>query len=78
MEALRGWCEKLGRDPAEIEWGVGVEPNDIERFLAHDADAYVGMGFRQFTLGFNGPTWSVEHGAGFLAWRDNLNRTRDA
>jgi hypothetical protein len=31
------------------------------------------MGFSQFTLGFNGPDWSVERGAGFLAWRDEVN-----
>ena len=45
------------RPSLSIEWGVGVEPEDLERFLRHDAERYVDMGFRQFTLGFNGPTW---------------------
>jgi probable F420-dependent oxidoreductase len=73
LAALRGWCAEIGRDPSDIEWGLGVEPDDIERFLARDAAAYVAMGFTQFTLGFNGPTWSVERGVDFLAWRDEMN-----
>jgi hypothetical protein len=35
---------------------------------------YVGMGFTQFTLGFNGPHWSVDAGRPWLAWRDGMNR----
>ena len=73
VAALRGWCAEVGRDPAEIEWGMGVEPEDLERFLTRDAATYLEMGFRQFTLGFNGPAWTVERGAGFLAWRDEVN-----
>src|SRR5688572_25266589 len=45
VDALRRHCAEVGRDPAEIEWGVGVEPDDVERFLAADADTYVAMGF---------------------------------
>ena len=60
VAALRGWCERVGRDPAEIEWGVGVEPEDLDRFLEQDAATYVEMGFTQFTLGFNGPAWTVD------------------
>ena len=41
--------------------------------VAHDADAYVEMGFTQFTLGFTGPRWEVERGARWLAWRDRRN-----
>jgi alkanesulfonate monooxygenase SsuD/methylene tetrahydromethanopterin reductase-like flavin-dependent oxidoreductase (luciferase family) len=73
IAALRRWCEPIGRDPAEIEWGLGVEPEDLERFLAEDADKYVEMGFSQFTLGFNGPRWTVENGEPWLAWRDRRN-----
>jgi probable F420-dependent oxidoreductase len=78
VKALRGWCAEIGRDPTEIEWAVGVEPEDVERFLSRDAEIYVAMGFTQFTLGFNGPTWSVEQGADFLAWRDEQNRATTA
>jgi probable F420-dependent oxidoreductase len=73
VRALREHCDAIGRDPAEIEWGVGVEPDDIDRFVAEDAATYLEMGFTQFTLGFNGPAWDVERGAGFLEWRDRLN-----
>jgi probable F420-dependent oxidoreductase len=75
VDALLGWCERLGRDPATIEWGLGVEPEDLDRFLDDDADTYLAMGFRQFTLGFNGPSWTVAAGARWLAWRDERNRS---
>jgi hypothetical protein len=65
----------VARDPSEIEWGVGVEPEDLDRFLAEDAGTYLAMGFTQFTLGFNGPSWDVDSGARWLAWRDERNRT---
>ncbi len=76
ITALRAWCDEIGRDPHEIEWGVGVDPNDLGRFLAEDADTYIAMGFSQFTLGFNGPAWAVDDGAPWLAWRDELNVAR--
>jgi probable F420-dependent oxidoreductase len=74
--ALRRWCQEAGRDPAEIEWGVGVEPEDLDRFLRDDAPVYLEMGFTQFTLGFNGPAWDVEPAAPWLEWRDRQNAQR--
>jgi probable F420-dependent oxidoreductase len=76
VAALRGWCDEIGRDPASIEWGVGIEPDDLDRFLAGEAATYLDMGFTQFTLGFNGPAWDVDAGAAFLAWRDERNAAR--
>jgi probable F420-dependent oxidoreductase len=73
IAALRRWCDQIGRDPAEIEWGVGLEPDDLERFLARDVQTYIEMGFTQFTLGFNGPDWPVNAGAPWLSWRDARN-----
>jgi probable F420-dependent oxidoreductase len=73
VSALRGWCAEIGRDPAEIEWSVGIEPDDLDRFLDDDAATYLAMGFTQFTLGFNGPDWRVENGRRMLAWRDERN-----
>ena len=73
VEALRRWCERFERDPAAIERAVGVEPDDLERFLAEDADMYLAMGFSQFTLGFIGPGWTVEAGHPWLSWRDERN-----
>lgn len=74
VAALRRACETIGRDPGEIEWGLGLEPDDLDRFLREDATTYVAMGFTQFTLGFNGPDWAVGAGANWLAWRDEHNR----
>jgi probable F420-dependent oxidoreductase len=76
VEALLEHCAAIGRDPNEIEWGVGVDPEDLERLLADEAPTLVEMGFTQFTLGFNGPTWDVERGALWLAWRDRMNAAR--
>jgi probable F420-dependent oxidoreductase len=73
VAALRSWCDRVGRDPSSIEWGVGVEPDDIDRFLARDAAIYLAMGFTQFTLGFGGPIWAVDDGVAFLNWRDEQN-----
>ena len=73
VETLLRWCELEGRDPADIEWGVGVEPEDIDRFLHEDADRYLEMGFTQFTLGATGPDWSLAGLDDWLAWRDQRN-----
>ncbi|HSO49213.1 MAG TPA: LLM class F420-dependent oxidoreductase [Acidimicrobiia bacterium] len=73
VSALLGWCDQLGRDPAEIEWGLGVEPEDLDRFLSDDVASYVEMGFTQFTLGFQGPDWDLGPGGDWLAWRDREN-----
>ena len=76
IAALRRWCDEIGRDPADIEWGLGIEPDDIDRFLAEDAGTYLELGFTQFTLGFEGPRWDVDAGLAFLAWRDSQNAAR--
>ncbi len=76
VAALRHWCNEIGRDPHDIEWGVGMEPNDLDRFLAEEAPKLLDMGFTQFTLGFNGPDWDVEAGQRWLEWRDELNAKR--
>ena len=76
VEALKQHCAAIGRDPYSIEWSVGLQPDDIDRFLRDDADAYLALGFTQFTLGFGGPDWPVENGREFLAWRDRVNASR--
>ena len=74
VEVLDRWCAEVGRDPREIERGVGVEPDDLERFVTEDADDYVALGFTQFTLGVNGPDWQIGNEISqWLAWRDERN-----
>jgi probable F420-dependent oxidoreductase len=76
VEALLRWCRDEGRDPGDIEWGLGVEPNDLDRFLNRAAPDLLAMGFTQFTLGMNGPDWDVAAGRDWLAWRDEVNAAR--
>jgi probable F420-dependent oxidoreductase len=76
VERLLALCAEVGRDPATIEWGLGVEPEDLDRVLKRDAPQYLEMGFTQFTLGFNGPQWPVGSGRDWLAWRDEVNKGR--
>jgi probable F420-dependent oxidoreductase len=76
VEVLRGRCAELGRDPADIEWAVGIEPDALGHDLSHFADEYVAMGFRQLTLGINGPAYDVEPVRDWLAWRDSLGARR--
>ena len=75
VAALERWCSELGRDPAEIERSVGVEPDDLARFLSEDAATYVELGFTQFTLGVNGPDRTLGREVeDWLVWRDEQNR----
>lgn len=74
VAALRRWCDETEGDPADIEWGVGVEPDDLDRFREQDAATHLEMGFSQLTLGFNGPDWAVDGGAPWLGWRDQQRR----
>jgi probable F420-dependent oxidoreductase len=76
VAALKTRCAEIGRNPDEIECSVGVEPNDLDRFLRTDAATYLQMGFTQFTLGFNGPEWEIGAATEWLAWRDQQNSVR--
>lgn len=73
LQALSRWCEVEGRRQSDIEHGLGLEPEDLDRFLAEDVDDYVELGFTQYTLGFNGPDWNVAAGEKWLQWRDRMN-----
>lgn len=73
LDALKRHCADVGRSIDEIEMGLGVEPEDLDRFLVEEAPALLAMGFTQFTLGFNGPEWNVAAGQRWLAWRDEVN-----
>jgi probable F420-dependent oxidoreductase len=76
IDALQRHCAEEHRDPAAIEWSLGVEPEDLDRFLHEDAETYVEMGFTQFTLGRNGPDWDLAEVRPWLDWRDQVNRGR--
>ena len=74
IAVLSRHCAEIERDPREIIWSVGVEPDQLDSFLANEAATLVEMGVSEFTIGFNGPRWDVSRGRDFLAWRDEQNR----
>lgn len=75
--ALDEWCDRVGRPPADVERGVGIEPDRLGHDLAAHADDYVALGFTEVTLGVNGPAWDVGPVREWLAWRDERNAGRD-
>jgi len=72
VDALLSWCAVEGRDPATIERAVGIEPDALGRDLTL-ASAYLALGFRQFTLGVNGPDYDLAPVRDWLAWRDSVS-----
>ncbi len=73
FEVLDAHCAEAGRDRSTIECAVGVEPDDLERFLREDAEQYLSIGVTQFTLGLNGPDHNLAPVPDWLAWRDDRN-----
>lgn len=73
VHALQRWCHDIGRDPNEIEWSLGLEPDDGPRVLESHADEYLAKGFTQFTFGTNGPDYSLPGLEDWLEWRDRIN-----
>lgn len=75
IEALEKWCAEIGRDPREIEWGLGMEPEPEERrrILEDHADTFFELGFTQFTIGAYGSTYPFDLVDDWLAWRDEKN-----
>ncbi len=69
---LDEWCQKLGRDPGEIERSVGIDWEKVDNVDA-TAQAYYDRGFRQFTFGLNGPDYDVSIVKPWLDWRDSVN-----
>jgi len=65
---LDDWCEKVGRDPKEIERSILIRPDQIE-----NADRYVGNGITHLMLGFTGPNYDLVPLEELVAWRDSRN-----
>ena len=72
---LDEWCEKVGRDPAEIERSAGVSarpgrlPEDVPDYAAAAEDLYA-VGTRLLTLGLSGPRYDRGPVRELVAWRD--------
>lgn len=72
MAILDDWCRKEDRNPVAIERSAGVEL-DLLVNNRDQADEYVDLGVRQFTLGIGGPDFDLSGVPTWLEWRDSAN-----
>ncbi len=70
---LDDWCQKVGRDPGEIERSVLGNPDQI----INNADRYADNGITHLMLGFGGPDYDLTPLRELISWRDE-RRKRDA
>ncbi|MFQ5425977.1 MAG: LLM class F420-dependent oxidoreductase [Gaiellales bacterium] len=69
-DLLTEWCERVGRDPSEIERSATPqEQKDRERL-----DEYVERGADQIIFGMGGPDYDLGSIRELVAWRDRVNR----
>ena len=64
---LDRWCERVGRDPAQIERSV----TDLQTATEPDLDAYLALGVTHMILPLSGPDWDYDGLRRLLAWRDS-------
>ncbi len=76
---LDEWCERIGRDPNEIERSAGVSPKpgrlpeDVADYAA-SAEELHAVGTRLLTVGLNGPRYDAGPIRDLVAWRDSRAR----
>jgi probable F420-dependent oxidoreductase len=63
---LDDWCERIGRDPAEIERSILAGAKDV----VQNADAYVANGITTLLVGVDGPE-QLQVLRDLVAWRDS-------
>lgn len=66
-QILDEWCEKIGRDPAEIE-RTALRGN---RDMLDNAEQYVKQGFTHLIVNSTGPDYDLSLLRDMLAWRDS-------
>ena len=62
---LETWCERVGRDPAEIERSTSVRAENIEHL-----DEFVAAGFTHLIASAEGPDYDLGLFRRVLAWRE--------
>ncbi len=66
LSVLDTWCERVGRNPAEIERSIMVNPD-----TAKLGDAYVEKGVTHLILAIDGPDYDTAELKKLIAWRDS-------
>ena len=64
---LDEWCEKVGRDPAEIERSVLLDAGAMKKA---NPDAYVEQGITHIIYGVGGPRYDLGPLRELVTWRD--------
>jgi probable F420-dependent oxidoreductase len=67
---LRDWCQRVGRNPDEIEISTEVGQHAADPATL---DAQYELGTRLFTLGIKGPVIDLSPVRELLSWRDKAN-----
>ena len=67
---LDGYCEQIGRDPAEIERSVDIQPGSGP---AEVGAKLLERGVTLFTFSSGGPDYDLSHLREWIAWRDERN-----
>jgi len=67
---LAGWCEQVGRDPAEIRRTASVGSVDPSYIPYREPDPYLELGVTHFIAPAVGPNWDLSELAKLLAWRE--------
>ena len=65
-EVLTNWCIELGRDPAEIERSVAIDPDELDQL-----DAFVAAGATHIILGLDAP-FDLAPVKKIVGWREAL------
>jgi probable F420-dependent oxidoreductase len=63
---LDQWCERIGRNPAEIERSIMVNPQTALR-----GDEYLERGITHLILGIDGPDYDTTHLEKLVDWRNS-------
>jgi hypothetical protein len=73
---LDSWCQRVDRNPAEIERSAGVSPRpgrfpEDARDYPASAEALYAVGTRLFTVGLSGPAYDMGPIRDLVVWRDS-------
>jgi probable F420-dependent oxidoreductase len=63
---LDDWCQKVGRDPKEIERSINLRPHQLSNL-----DRYVENGITHLMVGVGGPDYDLSPLIALIRWRDD-------